>query len=412
MVEIKSFRAIRYSKEIITNFICPPYDVISPDEKVRLQKLSPFNIVNIELPDSGDKRNKYQNAAELFQLWQDDGILDRDKTPALYFYEQIFEDHGIKMTRRGFFASLKLDNPYSGQGSIVKLHEKTFAKPKADRLSLLKATKANISPIFGLFDDANRTVVDICKKIARRIPSAIAKDKEGTFHKLRIVSDEDIIKTLKKYLSTKKVFIADGHHRYETAWDYLQERKEKDKNYSQDKEYNYVLTYLCPMEDPGISIWPMHRIIEASEDLESNIEKYFDVHPAKDFQKLLKKEIQPMMIFKDDKYRVLTIKKEAFLKKAMHGKGKAYRNLAVSILHYVLIPKVDASEFTYVKDNKEAVLLARKTGKIAIIVPAASIESLKAISLNNEMMPQKSTYFYPKLASGIVIACVNIEDVN
>ncbi|MDR0800294.1 MAG: DUF1015 domain-containing protein [Endomicrobium sp.] len=400
MAEIKSFRGIRYSKEIITNFICPPYDVISADEKVRLQKLSPFNIVNVELPDSQDKRNKYQNAAKLLQSWQNEHILKRDKAPALYFYEQIFEDNGITMTRRGFFALLKLDS------SLVRFHEKTLAQPSIDRLSLLKATKANISPIFGLFDDENRTVVDMFKKITIRTLSATAKDKDGTFHKLWVVTDENIIKILEEYLSTRKVFIADGHYRYEAAWNYLQEKKEKDKNYSQSKEYNYVLTYLCPMDDAGISIWPTHRIVEATEDLESNIEKYFDAHLAKNFQEFSKKETQPMIIFKDNKYRVLTIKKEAFLKRAMPGKCRAYRNLAISALHHILLPKVNASKFTYVKDERDAILLAKRTGRVAIIVPATPIESLKAISLNNEVMPQKSTYFYPKLASGMVIACV------
>ncbi|GHT61636.1 phosphatase [Endomicrobiia bacterium] len=405
MADIKSFRALRYSKETITNFICPPYDVVNDDEKAKLQKLSPFNIINIELPDSRGKRNKYQNAADLLRSWQDERILERDKIPALYFYEQIFEDHEITMTRRGFFASLKLDNPHSGKGS-VKPHEKTLTKPKFDRLNLLKATKTNVSPIFGLFEDKNRTVVSICRKITRRTPSVTAKDRERVFHKMWIVTDKDTIETLEEYLSTKEVFIADGHHRYETAWNYLQERKEKDSNYSRDKEYNYVLACLCPMEDPGISIWPTHRIIKAPEDLESNIEKYFDVHSANDFQELSKKEIQPMMIFKDNRYRVLTIKKESFLKKAMRDKCKAYRNLAVSALHYVLIPNVDASEFTYAKDEKEAVLNAKKTGRIAIIVPATPVESLKVISSKNEMMPQKSTYFYPKLASGVVMACI------
>lgn len=404
MAEIKPFGAVRYSKENITNYICPPYDVIDEKEKDRLHKLSPYNIVNIELSDAKGKVNKYKNAANIFKEWLKEGVLQEDNKPAYYFYEQIFEDHGIKMTRRGFFAALKLDNPHSGKGA-VKPHEKTLAKPKADRLKLLKAVKANISPIFGLFDDEKEVVVDICKKIARRAPSATARDKEGTFHKLWVVTDEDILAKIGKYLSNKKMFIADGHHRYETAWNYSQERKVKDKKHSGDKAYNYVLTFMCPMEDPGISIWPTHRVIEEPKDLEGNIEKYFDVHPSKDFVKFAKKKkgIQPILLFKDGKYRTLTIKKEATLKKAMPGKGKAYRNLAVSALHYVLIPKVDAQEFVYVKSDKEAVHLAQRTGKIAIIVPATPVESLKAISLNNEMMPQKSTYFYPKLASGIVI---------
>jgi uncharacterized protein (DUF1015 family) len=406
MADIKPFRAIRYSQENITNFICPPYDVISPSEKERLQKLSQFNMVNIELPDQTNKNNKYRNASELLHLWQNKGVLVRDDIPAFYFYEQVFNDHGIKMTRRGFFATLKLENLHSQKRSI-KSHEKTLFKPRVDRLSLLKATKANINPIFGLFDDERCIVVDICKKIAKRKPSAVAKDKDGVFHKLWTVDDKDIIKTLEKYLLNKKIFIADGHHRYEIAWNYSQERKEKDKHYSQYSDYNYVMSYLCPMDDPGISIWAIHRVIEIPDNLETNIEKYFDVHLAKDFQKLSKKEIQPIMIFKDGKFRVLTIKKADFLKKAMPKKSKAYRNLAVSVLHYVLMPNIETSEFIYIKDDKEAVLLARKTGRMAIILPPISVQSLKAISLNNdETMPQKSTYFYPKLASGIVIASV------
>lgn len=405
MAEIKPFRAVRYSKDVITNFICPPYDVISPQEKERLLKLSPYNIVNIELSDPKEKKNKYKNAADIFKLWIEDGILVKDEKPALYFYEQIFEDKGIKMTRRGFFAALKLENLHSGKAAI-KPHEKTLSKPKADRLKLLRAVKANISPIFGLYDDDKKITVDLCKRIAKRSPAASARDKEGVFHKLWVVSDEDIIKNLEKFMIKKKIFIADGHHRYETAWNYSQERKEKDKKYSPDKDYNYVLAYLCPMEDPGISIWPTHRVIKELKCLEENIEKYFDVHPSKDFQKLSKKDIQPMMLFKNGTYRVLTIKKESMLKKAMPDKGKAYRNLAVSALHFVLIPDVDAQEFTYVKNDKEAIVLAKRTGNIAIIVPTTPIESLKAISLNNEMMPQKSTYFYPKLASGVVIRTV------
>lgn len=407
MAEIKAFDAVRYSKENITNYICPPYDVIGPEEKERLQKLSPYNIVNIELSDSKGKKNKYVNAADLFKEWQKEGILKRDGKPAYYFYEQVFEDHGIKMTRRGFFAALKLENPHSGKGA-VKPHEKTLAKPKADRLKLLKAVKANISPIFGLFDDGKKNVVDLCKKIARRHPDATARDKESTFHRLWVVKDEEIIEDLEKYLSGKKIFIADGHHRYETAWNYSQERKVKDKKYSSSKPYNYVLIYLCPMEDSGISIWPTHRVIDEPKNFEENIEKYFDVRPSGDFAKLSKKEkdIQPILVFKNGKYRTLIVKKEAILKKAMPDKGKAYRNLAVSALHNVLMPQIEAHEFTYVKDDKEAVVLAKKTGKIAIIVPSTPIESLQAISLSNEMMPQKSTYFYPKLASGIVIRTV------
>jgi uncharacterized protein (DUF1015 family) len=130
MADIKPFRAIRYSEENITNFICSPYDVISPSEKERLQKLSQFNIVNIELPDQTNKNNKYRNAAELLHLWQDEGVLVRDDIPAFYFYEQVFNDHGIKMTRRGFFAALKLENPHS-QKRVNKTSRKNSFQTKS-----------------------------------------------------------------------------------------------------------------------------------------------------------------------------------------------------------------------------------------------------------------------------------------
>ncbi|MDR1511645.1 MAG: DUF1015 domain-containing protein [Endomicrobium sp.] len=405
MAEVKAFRAIRFSESDVTDFICPPYDVISSDEKKKLRKLSPFNMVNVELSDSLGERNKYENASDLFKAWQDGGTLVQDEKPSLYFYEQVFDDHGIKMTREGFFAALKLDDPHSDKSSI-KPHEKTLEGPKSDRLDLLRATKANISPIFCLFEDEDFIIKDIYRKICRKVTSSTAKDKDGTFHKLWTVNDECVIKTVEQYLSGKKMFIADGHHRYETAWSYSQERKAKDKNYSLERDYNYVLAYFCSMKDPGISIWPAHRVIQEPIELESNVYRYFDIHSVKNFQKLSKKEVQPMMVFKNDKYRVLTIKKDSLLKKIMPNNSKAYRSLAVSILHSALVPNIDASEFTYVKNDKEAVLLAKKTGKIAIIVPPTPVESLRAISLNNEMMPQKSTYFYPKVASGMVIRTV------
>lgn len=402
---IKPFRALRYNKNVISDFICPPYDIISAEEKTRLQKISPFNIVHVELSDPKGNKNKYQNAAEIFKSLQKESILIRDDNPSLYFYEQVFEDKGIKMTRRGFFAALKLEDPFRSK-SAVKPHEKTLSKPKADRLKLLKAVKANISPIFGLFSDDKSVVKNIIKGIAKKKPLATASDKDGVFHKLWAVADGEIVETIVKTLSNKNMFIADGHHRYETAWNYSQEMERKDKKHSADKDYNYVLVYLCPMEDEGVSIWPTHRVIEEPSDLEERIAKYFDVCPQNDFQKLSKKEIQPILLFKDGKYRTLTIKKEALLKKAMPGKSKYYRNLAVSILHYVLMPQTEASEFVYVKSEKEAVLLAKKNKKIALIVPPTPVDSLKNISLNNEMMPQKSTYFYPKLASGIAIRTI------
>ncbi len=403
MAIIKAFNGIRYSKPNITKEICPPYDVISPEEKEKLKRSSKYNMVQLELSDASKTRNKYAQANFLFKQWLEEGSLIRDEKPALYFYEQIFKDHGKKMTRRGFFTALKLENPHGG---AVKAHEKTLAKPKADRLSLLKAVKANLSPIFLLFNDDKKKMVSLCKNTAKRKPSATASDKEGTIHKLWVINDEKTVSEVTKTLAAKKTFIADGHHRYETAWNYMQEMKKKDKNFSDKKEYGYVLAYLCPMEDSGISIWPTHRVVEAPSGIEQNIEKYFNILPQKAFEKMQNDKIQPLLIFKDGKYRTLTIKNPQMLKKAMPERCSAYRNLGVSILHSILIPNVPADQYVYVKSEKEAVSLAKKTKKIAILVPATPVEAIKEIALNNETMPQKSTYFFPKLASGIIIHSV------
>ncbi|MFA7073697.1 MAG: DUF1015 domain-containing protein [Endomicrobiaceae bacterium] len=403
MAIVKAFNGIRYSKENITNEICPPYDVISPEEKNGLKKKSKHNMVQLELSDAEGSRNKYAQAGFLFKKWLGEGILMQDEKPSLYFYSQVFNDHGKKMIRRGFFTALKLENPHGG---AVKPHEKTLAKPKADRLSLLKAVKANLSPIFGLFNDDKKKIVTICKNISKKKPAATAKDKEGTVHKLWVISDEKLISDIAKSLASKKIFIADGHHRYETAWNYLQYVKGKSKNFSDKNEYGYVLAYLCPMEDSGISIWPTHRVIEAPANIEENIEKYFNVLPVKDFEKLQKEKVQPLLIFKNGKYRALQIKNPSMLKKAMPDKCQAYRNLGVSILHSILIPEIAADKYIYVKSDKEAVALAKKTKKIAILVPATPVDAIKEIALQNETMPQKSTYFFPKLASGIIIHTV------
>ena len=402
MAIIKAFNGVRYSKANITNEICPPYDVISAEEKKKLKAKSKYNMVQLELSDPKGKRNKYAQANVLFKEWLDKNVLLQETKPALYFYEQALVDHGKKMVRRGFFAALKIENPHGG---AVKAHEKTLSKPKADRLSLLKAVKANLSPIFLLFNDDKKKIVNLCKKISKKKPTSVATDKEKTNHKLWVIDDAKIVKEVESSLKNKKTFIADGHHRYETSWNYLQYMKSKDKKFSDKNEYGYVLAYLCPMEDSGISIWPTHRVIEEPKNLEQNIEKYFNVLPQKDFNKLQKAKIQPILLFKDGKYRTLVIKNEALLKKAMPKNCSAFRNLGVSILHNILIPKeqVTADKYVYVKDEKEAIALAKKTKKIAILVPATPVEAIKEIALNNENMPQKSTYFFPKLASGIII---------
>ncbi|MCX5782738.1 MAG: DUF1015 domain-containing protein [Elusimicrobia bacterium] len=403
MSEIKSFSGIRFEGHNISRFICPPYDVISDKRKAKLKKLSPFNMVRLELPDPHGKRNKYLNSAHLFSLWQKKGILKKDILPALYFYEQKFVDHGRKMVRRGFFGALRLENPFKGS---VKPHEKTLSKPKEDRLKMLRAAKANLSPIFGLFHNNSREIVKLSEKLAKTKENSISKDFESTIHRLWKITDPKVINLVKSVLKKNKIFIADGHHRYETAWNYLNEQIKK-KARGRNNAFENVLIYLCPMEDKGLSIWPTHRVVVPPKDLEQRINNYFRVFSKEKFERLSRKSPQPLLIYKDGKFRTLVAKNMSILDKAMKGKCRAYKNLGVSILHSVLLTDVLPENITYVKDEKEACRLAKEKKCAAVMVPATPVESIKEIALAGQTMPQKSTYFFPKVASGQVIHSVS-----
>ncbi|OGS18618.1 MAG: hypothetical protein A2219_02115 [Elusimicrobia bacterium RIFOXYA2_FULL_50_26] len=408
MAKIKPFHGIRYNDGDISKFICPPYDIISASAKDNLMKASRENLVRIELPEAVGGANKYQSAARLFNDWRGKNVLTEDKTPALYFYEQAFADKGRKMTRRGFFAALRLENPHKGS---IKPHEKTLSKPKEDRLKLIRAVRANISPIFGLFNDPAKRVVKLAGNISKTKPLSFAKDKDGVTHKLWRADDARTISSIAGMLDKLQIFIADGHHRYETAWNYSLERKKKDKNFSQAAGYNYVLIFVCPVQDPGLSIWPTHRVVALPDDFEERIAQYFNVLPAKKFATLSHGSPQPLLVYYKGRSRTLTVKNSKLLSAAMPDKCAAYRNLGVSILHSLLIPALAADQFTYVKSEKEARSLADKRNHAAIMVPSTPIEAMKEIALAGQAMPQKSTYFYPKVATGMVIHSLNESNV-
>jgi uncharacterized protein (DUF1015 family) len=206
-----------------------------------------------------------------------------------------------------------------------------------------------------------------------------------------------------KLLAGQNVFIADGHHRYETAWTYSQEMAGRPGKRDNAAQHNYVMAFLCPMQDKGLVIWPTHRVAALPAGLESNIEKNFNVLPEKDFAKLSLKAPQPLKIVVGGKASTLVVKNKNILVKAMPDKCAAYRELGVSILHSLLFAGVDPAAITYLKDEKEAAALAKKTCRIAVIVPPTPMKAIEDIALAGQVMPQKSTYFFPKVATGIVI---------
>ena len=396
MSVIKPFKGVRFSNFEISKVICPPYDVISKDDKKKLKKQSKNNMVYLELPDTVSKRNKYQESGYLYKEWLESDVLKKDEKESYYIYEQKFSAYGKKKARRGIFVALKVERP--GKGS-VKPHEKTLSKPKADRLSLLRSVRANLSPIFGIFNDNKKFVVNLTKKTSLRNCDHKAKDKDGIEHKLWVLNDKEPVNKLSRYFKDKKIFIADGHHRYETSWNYLSSLKGKIP-----KEANYILMFICPIEDPGLVVFPTHRVVKPrGNDIERRISENFNILNKGAFEKLSNKMPQPIQVYYKGKYRTLVLKNKAVLNKVMPGKPKAFQELGVSILHSVVLSDYSPENITYVKDSSKTTKIADSKNGYAFIVHSTPVESVKKIALAGEVMPQKSTYFYPKVVSGMVI---------
>ncbi len=211
----------------------------------------------------------------------------------------------------------------------------------------------------------------------------------------------------KKVIKVNKIFIADGHHRYETSWNYLNECLKKEGALSPDAAARNVLIFLCPMEDKGLSVWPTHRVVVAPKDIEERIEKYFRVLPKSVFKKIENSSPQSLLYYSKGSYKTLVIRSKEILDKAMKDKCRAYKELGVSILHSVLLTDVLPENITYVKDAKEACRLADERHCVAFLVPSTPVKAIKDIATAGQTMPQKSTYFFPKVASGEVIHSVS-----
>ncbi|MDP2276584.1 MAG: DUF1015 domain-containing protein, partial [Nitrospirota bacterium] len=257
MAEIIPFKGVLYNMSKVSgeDVIAPPYDIIAPEYKEKLYGKSPYNIVRIdfgkELEGDNELQNKYTRAAGHLNSWLKDGILHGSKTPAFYAYEVDYSIKGSRKRLRGFFSLVRLEE--LGRG--VYPHECTHSKPKADRLNLLRTCRANISPIFSLYNSPEKKASEIINRDMLRKPYMEAKDSDGAIHRLWVVDAEEDIETIRNDLKWKPVFIADGHHRYETA---LEFKKEMNKSGGWD----YVLMFLANMSDEGLTILTAHRLVK------------------------------------------------------------------------------------------------------------------------------------------------------
>jgi uncharacterized protein (DUF1015 family) len=430
MPEIQAFRGLRYDLGHVgslSDVICPPYDVIGPEFQDELYKKHPANIIRLELnrQEPGDEsgNDRYARAAKFFKNWRSEGVLFRESDPAIYVYHQTFTYAGQTFTRRGFMGRCRLER--FGEGKIYP-HEETMSGPKQDRLLLTRACKANLSQIFGLYPDPKNEVQDKLEAAVARKPSVEATDHLGVVHRMWTVTDVAVISAVAGLIGPKPMFIADGHHRYETACNYRDELA-ADGKLDVNHPANFVLMMCIGMDDPGLLVLPTHRLFRGlpamdSAELAAKLGDAFTTRIAgegSDLASSIWDEIEVdadqgtlgLFTSKDERWTLARITDAGRRRMAEVASehSRDWQGLGVSILHRLLIETIlggkDLPKPRYVHLVEEVVesLDSEEKFPLAALVMPATVGHIRTISEHAERMPAKSTYFYPKLLSGMVI---------
>ncbi len=453
-LKIRPFRGIIYNEKKVGELAkatAPPYDVISAIDQESYYALHPYNIIRIilgkEYPGDNDKENKYIRARRFFREWLSAGILKKEKNRAIYVYEKEYRLEGKIEKRRGFLALMRLEEFSSG---VILPHEETLPKPGTDRLRLLKSCRANFSPIFSLYSDPSY-LIEQYLEIKEPISEII--DANEVKHKLGRIEDESIIRQICRAMESKRLFLADGHHRYLTA---LRFRDEERKRLSQLKNgRDFVMMYFLNMETDAVSILPVHRLIGNLEPgelsaLKSKMKDFFQIKklplpsaPSKIQGESIVKELQkekknPIfgMYWGEDRYYLLSLNREGRLSLSLkestvlqgssptHKRPKVLpdtelepsNEVSTVILDKILkkILKKDklekGKEIDFVKDEAEALDLVKKEKyQLVFFLRAFSLKQVKEVCFSGKKLPPKSTYFYPKPLSGLVIRDLDEE---
>ena len=445
MAVIEPFAAIRYPQAQQTDLIAPPYDVLTGEQKAAMLRKNPHSIVALDLPHippkSAGPDAVYAAAAETFEKWLAAGVLKKDATPALYAYQQTYTHAGTTYKRRGFFTRVKLEE--FGPKSTIHPHEQTFSGPKEDRLKLIRATKANLSPVFGLYDDPTNDVTDLLfeavhgKGHAAPLASATLPSQDGTstvLSELWAVTDQAVIAEVQQLMAAKHLYIADGHHRYTTSLNYRKELLDAGKKIAPQDGVNSALFVLIAMQDAGLIIMPTHRVV-ATESLENfyldafigaalptcevletkfngdsldKLEHELAGHgahaigvydPIEDKAIVLKPKIaDPLTLVTSDEVQC---------------KSAAWRQLDVAILQHLVFDQIVQPNFVpaggtvnwaFPHEAHEVATLCRSGQyRVGFLLQPTPLTAVRDLCNANELMPQKSTFFYPKLATGMVI---------
>jgi uncharacterized protein (DUF1015 family) len=412
MAEIEPLRAVHYNVQKtggLQAVVAPPYDVIDPRQRRDLAARSPYNVVNVDLPQGDDP---YASAAELFSAWKADDVLVRDTQPALWILSQKYTGpDGRERIRTGFFARVRVEEYGPGR---IRPHERTHPGPKEDRLRLTRATRANLSPIFSLFDDSSGEGRAALEPAMRQAPWGEATDDDGTINRLWRIEDPAAIANVQRALEPTELLIADGHHRYETARVYADE-------IGGGGPHRYVLMCLVALQDPGLTVFPTHRLVKGlgsarQEELADAIRRDFEIEPLPAADALVPKpDTDVSMGYIDGHFRkpfILTLKDQAIADAALEGHSDPYRHLDTAVLEALILKgtlgmsdqDIDHLKgLGYARDLREALkLIYNSEYEAGFFMAPIPVERIQAVAATGESMPPKSTYFFPKVPTGLL----------
>ena len=433
MATINPFQGLRYDEKKagnIKDLVTPPYDVIDATAQEGYYQINPHNVIRLEYgkitPSDNDMDNRYTRAADFFRRWQDEGALRAENKPALYLYQQQFAVEGKTMVRTGIICRVKLE-PY--ENGVVLPHEETMPKHKADRLALMQACGANFSPIFGLYTDPDRQVDKLLLSEVQNTPANFDFiDEQGLGHRLWVITEPIMVEQVQQLMQEQRIFIADGHHRYETALNYALQNPDR-------PAAGYIMMTLVNLYDPGLVILPTHRMVVESkveqQQLLANLQEDFVVekltatdvsqvtelmHSLAEFQdsgNTAHRQVLGLYVG-GNIYYTLTLRDEDIINRKMPPeRSTAWRRLDVSVLQKLILENLLGIDMQavaagdvikYTRDAQEAVqAVDQGQCRMSFLMNPTLIAEVTEVATNGEKMPQKSTFFYPKLITGLVI---------
>ena len=434
MAEVYPFRGVRYNQRLVKDIaavICPPYDIIPPQMEQELYLKSEYNFVRVEfgweLPQDTPKDSRYTRSAAILEQWLKQGVLEVDEAPAIYLHDHYFTHSGREYKRRGMLLRVRLEE---WDRKVVRPHEGTLVKPKTDRLSLLWSLQANTSPILALFEDQGQHIATVLAAQAQNKPVISSSSAGGEKHQVWAITEREAIDQIRRSLAHQSLYIADGHHRYESALTYRRQRYSLLSSVSGDEAFNFVMMTLVDFSDPGLLILPPHRLIRGVSKSTLNgmmagLKPFFEIEELPLGMPGIWQQVDDLLSSEANQVRlalfglapehlfVLRLRDFTAASRMMpYFHSELYKRLEASIIDHIILETV-----LEVSSEREEVMLSYSNNRedainrvldgeyqLAFLLSPVKAETIKAIADAGDRMPRKSTYFYPKAPAGLVFS--------